>query len=114
MILMTAEHPIPYFTIASAHSQVEAIRIQMLLDRARLPYRMRGDKLYALYGDMIASALAGPMQFLIPVELKALAEECLMDIFTVDPQNLPNQCPACDTPVPSGTCDCLGCGLFLG
>jgi hypothetical protein len=108
-----AQSPAEYFPIAQAHNQVEAIRIQMLLDRARLPYQMRGDKLFWIYGN-IAVALAGPMEFLIPKEMKEQAEERLLDLFTVDPQNLPHQCPACDTPVPTGTCDCLGCGLFLG
>lgn len=104
---------IEYYPIASARTQVEAIRIQMLLDRACLPYRLRGDNLYAIYGD-IASMFSGPMQFLIPSELREMAEERLEELFTVHPQNLPSQCPACESFVPTGLCDCPNCGLFLG
>lgn len=112
-MMSMASRPVEYFPIASACNQVEAIRIQMLLDRARLPYRMRGENLYHIYGN-VAATLAGPLQFLIPKELKEQAEECLLELFTLDPSNLPHQCPACETQVPHGAYDCPGCGLFLG
>jgi hypothetical protein len=102
-----------YFPIASACNQSEAIRIRMLLDRVCVPYRERYANLYSLYGDA-AAVFAGPMQFLIPAELKEQAEERIMDLFTIDPQNLPSQCPACESKVPQGACDCPNCGLFLG
>ena len=109
---MTSVH-VEFYPIATARNQVEAIRLQMLLDRAMLPYRMRGENLYAIYGD-VAMSLAGPIQFLIPKEMKEQAEERLLELFSVDPQSLPSQCPACEANVPKGMCDCPNCGLFLG
>jgi hypothetical protein len=108
-----AEQKVELFPIASARNVGESIRIQMLLDRARLPYQMRGDNLFGIYGDA-AIAFSGPMEFFIPVALKELAEESLLDLFDVHVSNLPSQCPACDTHVPRGDVDCPSCGLFLG
>lgn len=99
--------------IASASTIAESIRIQMLLDRASLPYRMQGDKLFGLYGDA-AIALAGPIRFLIPSELKEQAEHCLQEIFDVRPFAQAGLCPACEARVPKGEVDCPACGLFLG
>ena len=69
--------------------------------------------IFALDPD-VAVALAGPIQFLIPREMKEQAEERLLELFAVDPQRLPTQCPACEANVPKGICDCPNCGLFLG
>lgn len=102
-----------YFPIASARNQVEAIRIKMLLDRVSLPYHLQGENLYSIYGDA-AVVFAGPMQFLIPKELKDQAEESLLELFSIDPQDLPSHCPACEARVPKGNYDCPNCGLFLG
>lgn len=107
------EQRVELFPIASASNLGEAIRIQMLLDRARLPYRIHGDKLFGLYGDA-ALSLAGPIQFLIPLHLKEQAEECLIEIFDVQLGSLPANCPACDAQVGRGLVDCPSCGLFLG
>ena len=102
-----------YYPIASASSQSEAIRVRMLLDRLCLPYHLLGENIYSIYGAA-AAVFAGPMQFLIPQELKDQAEERLLELFSIDPQKLPTQCPACDAFVPRGNCDCPNCGLFLG
>jgi hypothetical protein len=108
-----AEQRLVLYPIASASNLGESIRIQMLLDRARLPYCMRGDNLYGIYGDA-AMGLSGPMQFFIPSELKEQAEESLLEIFDVHLANMPAQCPACDAKVSRGEVDCPNCGLFLG
>ena len=99
--------------IATASNLGESIRIQMLLDRAGLPYHMRGDNLFGIYGDA-AVVFAGPMEFLIPKELQAEAEESLLEIFDIHPSRLPSTCPACEARVPKGIVDCPECGLFLG
>jgi hypothetical protein len=102
-----------YVTIATASNQSEAIKVQMLLDRTRLPYRVLHENLYSIYGDA-AAAFAGPMQFMIPKELKAQAEATLLELFDVASAELPACCPACDARVPKGSVDCPACGLFLG
>jgi hypothetical protein len=104
---------VEYYPIASACSQVEAMQVQMLLDRSGLAYRMHGDHLFSIYGD-IAVSLAGPIQFLIPREQKEHAEALLLELFSVDAENLPHQCPACEATLLRGVCDCTNCGLFLG
>lgn len=108
-----AEQPVVMYPIAQASNLGEAIKIQMLLDRARLPYRMRGENLYGIYGNA-AMGFVGPMEFLIPSELKEQAEECLLDLFDVHLASLPTHCPACEARVPKGEVDCPNCGLFLG
>ena len=108
-----AESSVELFPIASAHNVGESIRIQMMLDRARLPYHMRGNNLFGIYGD-VALGFSGPMEFLIPTELKAEAEESLLELFDVHIANMPSQCPACDAKVGKGQVDCPNCGLFLG
>lgn len=108
-----AEQPVAMFPIAHASNLGEAIKIQMLLDRAGLPYHMRGENLYGIYGNA-AMGLAGPMEFLIPSALKEQAEESLLDLFEVHLANLPTHCPACEARVPKGEVDCPSCGLFLG
>ncbi|MFM2374951.1 MAG: hypothetical protein RLZZ165_47 [Bacteroidota bacterium] len=110
---MASTVSVEYYPIASACSQVEAIRIQMLLDRSGLEYRMHRNNLYSIYGD-IAVSFAGPIQFLIPRAHKEHAEALLLELFSVDAENLPHQCPACEATVLKGVCDCPNCGLFLG
>lgn len=102
-----------YCAIAQANDWMESIRIQMLLDRARLPYRIVGEANYAIYG-LAASTISGPMKFMIPVELKHEAEEIISSLFEVDMTSMPSQCPACDCEIPLATVDCPSCGLFLG
>ena len=104
---------VEYCSIAQAADLNESIRIQMLLDRARLPYRIIGENSFGLYGNA-ALSISGPMKFLIPIELKAEAEEILSTLFEIDFDDLPTQCPACDSPIPAVTADCPACGLFLG
>lgn len=104
---------VEYCPIAVAHSQGEAIGVEMLLDRIAVPYRKEGDRLFSIYGDA-AAFLAGPIKFLVPKEMKEEAESRMMDLFTVDSCNLPSKCPACEAQVPTGNCDCPACGLFLG
>ena len=99
--------------IAHAANLGEAIRVQMMLDRADLPYLMQGEKLYGIYGNA-ALGLAGPMAFLIPKELQAQAEASLMELFDVQPSKVACNCPACDAMVGNGEVDCPNCGLFLG
>ena len=104
---------VEYCSIAQAKDLNESIRIQMLLDRARLPYRILGESSFSLYGNA-ALSISGPMEFLIPIGLKEEAEEILNTLFEIDLNDLPTQCPACDSPIPIATADCPACGLFLG
>ena len=104
---------VQYCSIAQAKDWNESIQIQMLLDRARLPYRIVGENSFSLYGNA-ALSISGPMNFMIPIELKAEAEEILNTLFEIDFSDLPSHCPACDTAIPRATVDCPSCGLFLG
>jgi hypothetical protein len=54
-----SEARLDLFPIATARNVAEAIRIQMLLDRTDLPYRMHGANLYGIYGNA-AIGFVGP------------------------------------------------------
>ncbi|MEM0996925.1 MAG: hypothetical protein AAGN35_07595 [Bacteroidota bacterium] len=101
-----------FIPIAVAHDQSEAIRIRLLLNRARIPYRVIGEHMHNVYG-LAGSTLFGPMKFVIPAELREQAERELQNLFDVN-LDLPETCPACDSSIPEGVVDCPACGLFLG
>ena len=86
--------------------------MKMLLDRANIPYHVRGEQLHNIYGIAGTPAL-GPMEFLIPEELQEKVEALLQELFDIDPE-LPERCPACDAATRKGQFDCPSCGLFLG
>jgi hypothetical protein len=101
-----------FVSIAKAHDQSEAIRIKLLLNRADIPYRIIGEHMHTIYG-MAGASLFGPMEFIIPAEMREFAEAELQNLFDVN-TDLPDQCPACDTPILGVIVDCPACGLFLG
>jgi|GEM_PF-3381726 len=101
-----------FVSIARAHSQTEGIRIRMLLDRTQIPYQVRGEMLHAM-GFAGASAL-GPMDFLVPHELKEAAEGALEELFDVHADEIPEECPACNTKTQRDKLECPSCGLYLG
>lgn len=99
--------------IAIAHDSNEAIRIKLLLNRASIPYTVRNEQLFNIYGAA-GALIFGPMRFMIPSELKAEAEAALQDVYEIDPASLPERCPACNAPTLRTQLDCPSCGLFLG
>ena len=101
-----------FVPIARAHDQAEAIRIKLLLNRARIPYRVIGENMHNVYG-LAGAALFGPMEFVIPANLREVAERELQNLFdvNVDP---PEVCPACESSIEGPVVDCPHCGLFLG
>jgi hypothetical protein len=101
-----------FVSIAKAHDQSEAIRIQLLLNRAGIPYRIIGEHMHTVYG-LAGAALFGPMVFIIPSHLREAAESELQNLFDVN-LDLPEYCPACESPVSGVAVDCASCGLFLG
>lgn len=101
-----------FVSIAKAHDQSEAIRIQLLLNRACIPYRIIGEHMHNVYG-LAGAALFGPMEFIIPVQLKEQAEAELQNLFDVS-LDLPDFCPACEAHIGKTSVDCPSCGLFLG
>lgn len=101
-----------FVSIAKAHDQSEAIRIQLLLNRACIPYRIIGEHMHHIYG-IAGAALFGPMEFIIPSHLRESAEAELQNLFDINTE-LPDQCPACDSEIVGVAVDCPACGLFLG
>lgn len=101
-----------FVSVATAHNETEAILIKLLFDRIQVPYQVRGEHLHAIYG-MAGSTLFGPMEFLVPTEMQAETETALEELFHVDPEDVPDHCPACETPTEKGRLDCPGCGLHL-
>lgn len=100
----------PHFvSIARAHDQTEAIRIKMLLNRADIPYTVRGERMHTLYGGPVL----GPVEFLVNSEYYAQAEAEILALFDVN-LDIPEHCPACQTKIVGKTLDCPACGLFLG
>lgn len=98
-------------TIATAHDLNQAILIQMLLNRADISYRMRGESLHYIYGP---AASFSPIEFVIHAQDYLSAKEVLEGMFSVEADSLPEECPACLTPTVRNQMDCPSCGLFLG
>lgn len=97
--------------IAVAQNLMEAMGIELLLNRAGIDYKVRGAHIHQLYG-----AVAGawqPIEFMIREQDRELAEDVLDDLFEVA-EDLPERCPACDHATQRGRLDCPSCGLFLG
>ena len=97
-----------FVSIASAHDQTEAIRIKMLLNRAEIPYTVRGERMHVLYGPAL-----GPVEFLVTAEFFSGAESEILALFDVN-MDVPAACPACNTLIEGKILDCPACGLFLG
>ena len=100
-----------FVSIAQAHDQNEAIRIRLILDRTRIPYQVKGELLHSLW--LAGTSALGPMEFLVPTELKKEAEEALLDLFDLHPEDIPANCPACGSKTEPGKLECPSCGLFL-
>lgn len=98
-------------SIATAHDQLEAIRIKMLLDRTQIPYTVRGELLHSLV--IAAPSALGPMEFLVSSELHDQAKAALEELFDIRPEAIPKTCPACDSKTEPGKLECPSCGLFL-
>ena len=102
-----------FVSIARAHSLNESIRLRLLLDRTRIPYRIRNEQILEVYPMALTSAF-GAMEFEVPAEMFQEAQAALDEIFEIDLANLPEFCPACDFPTASPKLECPSCGLFLG
>ncbi len=102
-----------FVTIAEAHSEVESIKLKMLLDRTGIPYFVRGDQLHSVMGDIYGATAFGPRQFVVPERYQQQVEEMLQELFEVTVE-LPSHCPACGTRTQPDRLECPECGLYLG
>lgn len=103
-----------FVSIGSANNMTESIRIKMMLDRARIPYRVRNEQIHTIYGMGPINPAFGPLEFEVPQDLYADAIEALDAVFQVNLDDLPEKCPACDAATNPASADCPSCGLFLG
>lgn len=110
MSIAREQERIVWIPIATAHDQMQAINLELLLNRVGIPFRIKGEFLHQLYG-MAGNQLFGPKEFLIPQHLEASALEALDHVFEVG--ELPAHCPACDARTIRGKMDCPECGLSL-
>lgn len=101
-----------FVSIALASDMTEAIRIRMLLDRTRIPYRVKNELISNIYSMSVGNAI-GPMEFQVPSELYPVAMEVLEEIYEIRMENIPEECPACDARTIPGRTECPSCGLFL-
>ena len=99
-----------FVSIARAHDQTEAIRIRLLLDRTQIPYQVKGELLHSLW--IAGTSALGPMEFLVPSELREQAEEALKSLFDLN-TDIPEECPACSAKTQPGKLECPSCGLYL-
>ena len=100
-----------------AENSTMAIKIRLLLDRAKVPYMVKNENVQHLFGGGAIGGfnpVTGPMEFHVPEHLIAQAQEAMQEIFDIHYDDLPDNCPACDTHIPEGKVDCPSCGLFLG
>lgn len=104
---------IKYIPIASANNLNEAIRLRLLLDRTRIPYRVRNEQILQVYPLAPFNTAFGSMEFEVPEERFAEAQLALEEIFEIDATNIPPICPACEGETETNNLECPHCGLFL-
>lgn len=100
-----------------AESSTQAIKMRLLLDRAKIPYMVKNENLQNLFGAGALGAfnpVTGPIEFHVPEHFVKAAHEAMAEIFDIHYDDLPENCPACQAYIPEGKVDCPGCGLFLG
>ena len=102
-----------FVTIAQAHNEVEAIKLKMLLDRTGIPYFVWGDQVHSTLGEFYAIAAFGPRKFVVPARFKEQVEDLIQEMFEVR-EEVPANCPACESPTLRGSFECPECGLYLG
>jgi len=100
-----------FVTIASANNFTEATNIKILLNRASIPYRVLNELNNLALGTVINYNIA-PITFLVPSHLQQDALEALEYVFDVNTEEIPEICPACESPT-QGKLECPGCGLTL-
>lgn len=102
-----------YAAIAQANDLTEAIRLRLLLDRTRVPYRVRNEQILQVYPLFPFNSAFGPMVFEVPEDRYQEALMALEEIFEIDASNIPSFCPACEGTTQPNALECPHCGLFL-
>lgn len=102
----TAQQSEPLVCLAKAYSQNEALKLQIWLDSAGIPYWVQHEQAAALY---MYTPAVGPIEFWSTPE----AAEQFQASFGVQVP-IASHCPACDAATVQGRLDCPSCGLFLG
>ena len=100
-----------------AESSTQAIKFRLLLDRAKVPYMVKNENLQNLFGAGALTGfnpITGPIEFHVPEHMLSAAKEAMAELFDINYDDVPDDCPACGAHIPEGTVDCPSCGLFLG
>ena len=95
--------------LLQAHSVTEAYKYKLMLNRLGIPFNVRNEDLQTYVGY----SAAGPIEFWVPA---ALAEKALAGLeasFELNSEDIPEVCPACNTPNPDRKLTCSDCGLSL-
>ena len=102
---------VQFSIIARAYNEGEAIRIRMMLDRAKVPYVVWGENMHMTRG--FATPAFEPTTFVVDSRYVDQAQEALEEVHHVN-LDLPEHCPACDAKTERGKLECPNCGLYLG
>lgn len=106
-----------FVPLLTAWSITEALRVRMLLDRARVHYLVKNEGVQNLIGGGAGlggyNPATGPIEFHVLESDKAWLEEAMEDLFNVHLEGIPEICPACEARTQHKV-DCPSCGLFLG
>lgn len=102
-----------FVKFAQADSLTELINLKLLLDRARISYRVVNENLCNYITGPMGRPLFGAVEILVPENLIEQAKQSIEELFIIHADNIPEICPACETKVTPGKLECEGCGLFL-
>lgn len=100
-----------FVTIATAINFTESTNIQLLLNRAAIPYRVLNELNNLALGTVIMHTIA-PITFQVPRSMVVEAQEALSYVFDVNTDEIPEECPACESAT-FGKLECPDCGLTL-
>lgn len=102
-----------FVKFAEANTLTESINLKLLLDRARIPYRVMNETLCNWIPGHMGQPLFGPVEFQVPENFIEQAKQSIEELFLIHSDEIPEVCPACETKVSRGRLECDGCGLFL-
>ena len=115
---MPATGKVRFVHFLSVNSTTDAIKYEMLLNRSGVHFMIKNATLQHFFGGGAISTgfnpVTGPIEFHVLEEQLDTARHFFEELYELDRTNIPEECPACTSPVPGSTFDCPECGLFLG
>jgi hypothetical protein len=103
-----------FVTFLRTQSLIEAEMKKAWLQEAGIPCQIRYEQMRKIFGDNAYAGLPMYTELMVPSTLLDAANQRMADQYDIDPDHVPDFCPACEAKTIKGKFDCPDCGLFLG